>query len=79
MKAIELKARTDKYGHLQINYPINKKDRDVRVIILVEEKADDVDEEELWMKSISSNPAFDFLQDPNENIYKLTDGEPFDD
>jgi len=27
------------------------------------------------MKSISSNPAFDFLEDPNENIYSLTDGE----
>jgi len=31
------------------------------------------------MKSISSNPTFDFLNDNGEDIYSLTDGEPFND
>ena len=79
MKAIEINTMTDKHGHLKINYPLNTRERNVRVIILVDEINDRVDEEELWMKSISSNPAFDFLEDPKENIYSLTDGEPFND
>ena len=79
MKAIEITTKTDKTGNLKINYPINKKESDVRIIILVDEKNDDVDEEKLWINSISSNPAFNFLKDSNENIYSLTDGEPFND
>lgn len=79
MKAIEINTKTDKEGHLRINYPINQRESNVRVIILVDEKTDDIDEEELWIKTISSNPAFDFLKDSNQNIYSLADGEPFND
>jgi hypothetical protein len=79
MKAIEIITKTDKAGHLKINYHMNKRESDVRIIILVDEKSDDIDEEKLLMNSISSNPAFDFLKDSNENIYSLTDGEPFND
>lgn len=79
MRAIEINTKTDKYGHLKINYPLNQRESNVRIIILVDEKKDDAEEEELWLKSISANPAFDFLQDPNENIYSLADGEPFND
>jgi len=37
--------------------------------------------EPLWQEnnSIQSNPAFDFLKEPSENIYSLTDEEPFND
>lgn len=79
MKAIEIKAKTDKYGHLKINNPLKQNESDVRVIILVDEMKDDVDEEKLWMSAISSNPAFNFLNDEKEDIYSLTDGEPFSD
>lgn len=79
MKAIEINTKTDKYGRLKINYPINKPESNVRIIILIDEKNDDVEEEKLWLKSIASNPAFDFLKDPCENIYSLTDEEPFND
>ena len=79
MKAIEITTRTDKQGHLKINYPMNKRESNVRIIILVDEKIDDIDEEKLWLNSISTNPVFDFLKDTNENIYSLTDGEPFND
>lgn len=41
--------------------------------IEINTKNDDTEEEELWLKSISANPAFDFLQDPNENIYSNDD------
>jgi len=79
MKAIEINTRTDKQGHLKLNYQLNKKDRKVRVIILIDEQSDDIDEEKEWINSIQSNPAFDFLKEPTENIYSLTDGEPFND
>jgi hypothetical protein len=77
MKSIEINTKTDKQGHLKINYPLNKKDKKVRVIILLDEQIDDIDEEKKWLNSIQSNPAFDFLKEPSENIYTLTDGEPF--
>jgi hypothetical protein len=77
MKSIEINTKTDKEGHLKINYPLNKKDKKVRVIILLDEQNDDIDEEKKWLNSIKSNPAFDFLKEPSENIYTLSDGEPF--
>jgi len=79
MKAIEINTKTDKQGHLKLNYQLNKKDRKVRVIILIDEQSDDIDEEKEWINSIQSNPAFDFLKEPTENIYSLSDGEPFND
>lgn len=79
MKAIEISTKTDKRGHLKINYPLNKKECDVRIIILVDEKEDDKDEEKLWLNSISSNPVFDFLKDETEDIYSLTDGSAISD
>jgi hypothetical protein len=76
MKAIELNSFTDKTGHLKLNYNIGKKNRKVRVIILLEESVSD-EEEKLWLHSIANNPSFDFLKDSDEDIYTLKDGEPF--
>ena len=49
----------------------------VRVIILLPEEVD-IDEKE-WLRSASVNPAFDFLKEPEEDIYTLADGKPFHD
>jgi len=57
----------------------------VRVLILVPEKkvesaVDQLDEEEKeWLRTAAANPAFDFLKDPEEDIYTLEDGRPFHD
>ncbi len=32
-----------------------------------------------WLRAAAHNPAFDFLSDPEEDIYSLADGEPFRD
>ena len=37
MKAIELRTHTDEFGNLEINYPLQSKNKNVRVLILVEE------------------------------------------
>lgn len=47
----------------------------VRVIVLYE--ADDEWDEAEWLRAAASNPAFYFLNDPTEDIYSLSDGEPF--
>jgi hypothetical protein len=77
MKAIEINSKTDKAGHLKIDYKLNKSESNVRVLILFEEDSSELEEEKLWLNSISKNPAFDFLNDPMEDIYSLKDGEPF--
>jgi hypothetical protein len=47
----------------------------VRVIILLPEDSD-ISETE-WLQAAATNPAFDFLKDPEEDIYTLSDGRPF--
>lgn len=79
MRAIEINAVTDNLGHLKIDYPINKREKKVRVIILVDESIDCNDDETKWLSVISSNPAFNFLNEPTENIYTIKDGESFND
>ncbi len=32
-----------------------------------------------WLYAAATNPAFDFLKEPTENIYTSADGRPFDD
>ncbi len=79
MKAIEINSKTDKNGHLRIDYQLDKSERNVRILILLEDDLSELDEEKLWMDSISKTPAFDYLNDPAENIYSLEDGEPYND
>jgi hypothetical protein len=78
MKAIEIKSKTDKTGHLKISYQLDKSNRNVRVLILLDDD-NKIDEEKLWMDSISKSPSFEFLNDKSEDIYSLKDGEPFND
>jgi len=75
MRALEIKAKTDKKGKLQIEKDLKQANMAVRVLILFDEE----NEEELWLKAISKNPSFDFLNDPDENVYSLKDGKPLDD
>lgn len=61
--------------HLDEPLPISGPVR-VRVIVLFEAE-DDITEEE-WLLAAASNPAFDFLKDPEEDIYTASDGRPYD-
>jgi len=79
MRAIEINAKTDIHGHLKLNYPLDIKDQNVRIIILMDESSEVDDEENLWQNAVSSNPAFDSFNDPEENIYSNMDGESFND
>jgi hypothetical protein len=77
-KAIETVGTIDIHRHLIIDetLPVIGPTQ-VRVIILLPEESD-IDEEE-WLQAAAANPAFDFLKEPEEDIYKLSDGRPFHD
>lgn len=42
-----------------------------------DEMPDDLDEAE-WLRAAATNPAFDFLREPEEDLYTPADGKPFD-
>ena len=82
MKTIETTGIIDSNNIIKINKKINKQylNKSVRILILFpeeNEKSDDIDET-LWLKSISDNQTFDFLNDTQEDIYSLIDGKPFE-
>ncbi|SFU17378.1 hypothetical protein SAMN04489724_4629 [Algoriphagus locisalis] len=76
MKAIELKTVTKKDGSIALDATGLKGGIPVRVLILSEEE---MEEENIYLKSLSNNPALDFLNEPEENVYTIKDGKPFRD
>jgi len=75
-RAIETDGTIDKEHRLVLDeaLPLEGPQR-VRVIILVPEEAE-IDERK-WLEAAVSNEAFAFLNDPEEDIYSLSDGKPF--
>jgi hypothetical protein len=76
MKAIEIKAKTDDTGNLKLDIPLKRKNRQVKILVLFKEDDELLDDENVWLYSNSNNPSLDFLNEPEEDIYSLTDGEP---
>ncbi len=77
LQAVELIGTIDEKGQLHLDEPISAVGQGrVRVILLPEEA--EIGENE-WIKAAASNPAFNFLKDPAEDIYTLDDGQPFND
>ncbi len=77
LTAIETTGTIEQSGKIVINetFPMNTPTL-VRVIVLFPE-SEDVHENE-WMQAASKNEAFDFLHDPDEDIYSLSDGKALD-
>jgi len=75
MTAIEMSATVDDQRHLNLDdlLPISGPRR-VRVIVMY--PRDDPNETE-WLEAVARNPAFDFLNEPEEDIYSLHDWKPF--
>ena len=55
----------------------SKDDKLVKIEMLDASKTD-INETE-WLQAAAKNLAFDFLKDPKEDIYTLSDGRPFHD
>lgn len=79
LRAIELSGQIDENNqlHLDTPLPFSGPGR-VKVIILFSEEIDlsEIDEAQ-WLKAAANNEAFDFLKAPEEDIYTLSDGKPF--
>jgi hypothetical protein len=80
VRAIETTGMIDEKRrlHLDAPLPVVGPSR-VRVIVLIpEEEYEEISESE-WLYAAATNPAFEFLKEPEEDIYTLADGRPFDD
>jgi hypothetical protein len=78
LTAIETSGTVNECHQLQLDeiLPIPGPKR-VRVIVLYS-PVDERDEKE-WLHTSTLSHAFDFLKDPEEDIYKMTDGKPYHD
>lgn len=78
MTAIEMTGTVNKDSQLILDgsLPFAGPKR-VRVIVLSthDDEIDDI----AWLQAASHNPAFSFLTNPEEDIYSITDGQPFKD
>ena len=77
LTAIETTGTIEQDGRIVIDetFSVNAP-TPVRVIVLFPE-TEDLNENE-WLKAASKNEAFDFLNDPDEDVYSLNDGKPLD-
>ncbi len=77
LTAIETTAtiRANRQLLLDEDLPENASSK-VRVIVFFDE--DDFSEKD-WLKAVSGNEVFDFLNDEVEDIYTLEDGKPLTD
>ena len=79
LTAIETTGTIEQSGRIVIDetFSVNTPTL-VRVIVLFpESEGEDLDERE-WLQAASKNEVFDFLNDPDEDIYSLKDGKPLD-
>lgn len=78
MNAIEMTGTIDEHRQLRLDgaFPVPGPMR-VRVLVLyfLDEEWDEME----WLRAAARNPAFAFLNDLEEDLYTLADGEPFHD
>jgi hypothetical protein len=75
IKAIEVMGQIDGDGQLHLDESLPICPSRVRVILLFED-SDEISEQE-WLRVGARNSAFEFLNEPGEDIYTLADGKPF--
>ena len=77
MKPIEVLGTIEEGGRVRLDEPVPAAVGDrVRLIVLVGE---DEPTEQEWLRAATQGGVFDFLKAPEEDLYTLRDGKPFDD
>ena len=77
LRAIETTGTVDEQRQLRLDEPLPvTASGKVRVIVLISEE--DAEEKE-WLRAAATSSAFDFLKDPEEDVYTSEDGRPFGD
>ena len=74
MHALETIAHIDQFGNITLPKPLLLRNQNVRIIILLPEEGQITDTD--WLQAAAQNPVFDFLQDEEEDIYSVKDGQP---
>jgi hypothetical protein len=74
-RSIETTGFVNDQHQLLLNESLPIASTPVRIILMFKEEADITEQE--WLKAAASNSAFDFLKEPEEDIYTLADGKPF--
>ncbi len=78
LRAVQAEVVIDEERQLRLVAPLSiARPGRVRVVVLVPDDGD-IDEA-AWLHAASSNPAFEFLRDPEEDLYTWEDGRPFHD
>ncbi len=74
-KAFETTGLIETQHSLLLDEPLPSESngQKVKVIILLSDEID----EKAWYRYAMNNPSFDFLKEPEEDIYTVTDGKPF--
>jgi hypothetical protein len=77
LTAIETTGTIEQNGRIVIDETFSVSEpTSVRIIVLFPESVDFSENE--WQQAASKNKAFDFLNEPDEDIYTLADGKPIE-
>jgi hypothetical protein len=76
MSAIEMTGTIDEERRLVLDGPVPVAGP-LRVRVLVLYPLSQEDDEQAWLRAASCTSAFEFLQEPEEDIYTRADGQPF--
>ena len=74
MEAIEKNIEFDEQGNALLHLGKNFSKRKAKVVVLFEDEG--ITEKE-WLKLAMKGGAYDFLNDPAEDIYTMEDGVPY--
>lgn len=74
MEALEKIVQFDEQGSITLKLGRHFSNKEAKVVILIKE--DDITDE-VWMKLAMKTGAYDFWNDPSEDIYTIQDGEPY--
>ena len=77
VRAIEMTGVIDAQRQLRLDTPLPAvRPGPVRIIVLFPEEEYEESSELEWLRAAATNPAFDFLKDPAEDVYTTVDGRP---
>lgn len=78
LQALELMGTINEQRQIELDAPLPL-DVPKRVRVIVLYPVDDELDGKEWLRHAATNPAFDFLHDPAEDIYTSEDGKPLSD
>ena len=74
MEAIEKLVHFDEEGNITLKLGKNFSKKEAKVVVLI--KDEEISDKE-WLSLAIKGGAFDFLNNPGEDIYSMDDGVPY--